>query len=181
MSGSTRTFSNNNSSVSIRGSKLMKAVIAMEIAAADLLSGGDVIPLMELPPEAIVTSIKVLADDLDGATDLIIDIGIWGATQALSLDELVAAGAFEALDQDIYVDGSTAFRAVITSITEILGSGSNAVDLDDRFSTVRTLAGHTLTSGTMPSKYFLGMKADNGSGASVQAGGLYVEVEWVQG
>jgi hypothetical protein len=181
MSGSTRTFSANNSAVALRGSKVYKAVIAMEISAADLATTGDVVPLMELPPEAIVTSIKHLNDDLDsGSPALAVDVGIWRAIRALSLDEIVAESAYEAAAQDIYADGLATLSAAVTTLTEILGSGSSAVDLDDRFETVRELAGDTLVSGAMPSKYFLGLKTTIDAATAV-AGGVYFEVEYVQG
>ncbi len=171
----------NDSAVYNRGTRVFKAIIAMEIGTADLVTGGSVVPLCELPPEAIVTSIKALNDDLDdNGTDLIVDIGIWKAKKGVSLDEIIGNEALaEELDIDIYVDGMTALQGAVTTLTEYLGSGTNAVDLDDRFKTVRVLAGVTL--GEDPFKYFLGMKTIVAAGATIIGAGVYFEVEYVQG
>lgn len=180
MAAATTRTTTNDSVVHNRGSKVFKAIIAMEAGTDDLVTGGAVIPLCELPPEAIVTSIKMLNDDLDsGSAALVVDIGIWKAKKGVSLDEIIANEALaEVLDGDIYVDGMTALQAAVTTLTEYLGSGTNAVDLDDRFSTVRVLAGVTI--GEDPFKYFLGLKTTVNAGTAA-AGGIYAEVEWVQG
>lgn len=175
----TRTISN-DSGVYNRGSKVFKTLVHLEIGTDDEVTGGSVIPICELPAEAIVTSIKIMNDDLDsGGTDLEMDIGIWKTKKSIDLDDIFAneAGA-EAMDADIYVDGHEAFEAAVTTLTEYLGAGTNAVDLDDRYSTVRVLAGVDI--GEDPFKYFLGMKCTQ-SAATPAAGGVFVEVEWVQG
>ena len=138
----TRTTTN-DSDVHIRGTKLFKAVIALEIGTDDLVTGGDVIPLCELPAEAIVTSIRHLNDDLDsGGGALKIDFGIWKTKKGISLDDILANEAdAEVLDQVIFTDDSGAFAGAITVLTEILGVGSGAVDLVDRYKTVRVFAG----------------------------------------
>ncbi len=181
MAAATTRTTTNDSGVHNRGTKVFKAIIAMEIGTADLVTTGNVIPLCELPPEAIVTSIKALNDDLDdNGTDLVMDIGIWKAKKGVSLDEILGNEALaEALDQDIYSDGLTAFQGAVTTLTEYLGSGTNAVDLDDRFNTVRVLA--SVTIGEDPFKYFLGLKASVDAGATLVGAGVYFEVEWVQG
>lgn len=186
MAVATTRTTPHDSSVYNRGTKVFKAIIAMEIGTADLVTGGSVIPLCELPPEAIVTSIKALNDDLDdNGTDLVMDIGIWKAKKGVSLDEIIGneATLAEALDQDIYSDGLTAFQGAVTTLTEYLGSGTNAVDLDDRFNTVRALGiGIAATNlGQDPFKYFLGLKASVSAGATLVGAGVYFEVEWVQG
>ena len=72
----TRTVTN-DSVVYNRGSKVSKAIIHLEIGTDDEVTGGSVIPVCELPAEAIVTSIKMINDDLDsGGTDLEVDLGI---------------------------------------------------------------------------------------------------------
>ena len=107
------------------------------------------------------------------------DIGIWKTKKGISLDDIFANEAgTEELDGDIYVDGLEALEAAVTTLTEYLGFGTNAVDLDDRFSTVRVLAG--IDIGEDPFKYFLGMKCTQDA-ATPAAGGIFVEVEWVQG
>ncbi len=174
----TRTITN-DSGVYNRGSKVFKAIIAMELGTDDLVTGGDVVPICELPAEAIVTSIKHLNDDLDGGNAIVVDIGIWKTKKGISLDDILANETdAEVLDLDIYVNETTAFQAAVTTLTEILGSGTNAVDLDDRYKTVRVLAGVTL--GEDPFKYFLGFKPETNAGTPA-AGGVYFEVEWVQG
>ncbi len=181
MAAATTRTTKDDSGVYNRGSKVFKAIIAMEIGTDDLVTTGDVIPLCELPPEAIVTSIKMLNDDLDtGSPALVVDIGIWKTTKAsVSLDDILAnQDDALVLDGDIYVDGMTALQAAVTTLTEYLGSGTNAVDIDDRYKSVRVLAGVTI--GQDPSKYFLGMKVLVNS-ATPAAGGIYAEVEWVQG
>ncbi len=177
----TRTISN-DSGVYNRGSKIFKAIVALEIGTDDLVTGGSVVPIIELPSEAIVTSIKAINDDLDsGGPTLVADIGIWKTKKGISLDDIFANEAgTEELDIDIYVDGMTALQGEVTTLTEYLGSGDNAVDLDDRFETVRVLAGHTLVSGTMPFKYFLGLKTTV-SATTPAAGGVLFEIEWIQG
>ena len=181
MAAATTRTTTNDSVVHNRGTKVFKAIIAMEVGTADLVTTGNVIPLCELPPEAIVTSIKALNDDLDdNGTDLVMDIGIWKAKKGVSLDEIMGNEALaEVLDQDIYSDGLTAFQGAVTTIAEYLGSGTNAVDLNDRYKTVRVLAGVTI--GEDPFKYFLGLKASVSAGATIVGAGIYFEVEWVQG
>ena len=180
MAAATTRTTTNDSDVHIRGTKLFKAIVAMEIGTDDLVTTGDVIPICELPAEAIVTSIKVLNDDLDsGSAALVVDIGIWKTKKGISLDDIIANEAdAEALDQDIYVDGMAALQAAVTTLTEYLGAGTNTVDVDDRFSTVRVLGGVTI--GEDPFKYFLGMKTTVNAGTAA-GGGIYIEVEWVQG
>ncbi len=176
-----RTISN-DSGVYNRGSKVFKAIVAMEIGEDDLVTGGSVIPICELPPEAIVTSIKALNDDLDAnGTDLVMDIGIWKAKKGVSMSEILGneSTLAEALDQDIYSDGLTAFQGAVTTLTEYLGSGTNAVDLDDRYKTVRVLG--SVSIGEDPFKYFLGLKASVSAGATLVGAGVYFEVTWVQG
>ena len=178
--GATTRTTENDSVVHNRGTKVFKAVIAMEVGTDDLVTGGSVIPLCELPPEAIVTSIKALNDDLDsGGTDLVVDIGIWKTKKGISLDDILANEAdTEELDGDIYVDGMTALQAAVTTMAEYLGTGTDAVDIDDRYETVRVLAGVTI--GEDPFKYFLGMKCTVDA-ATEAAGGILFEVEYVQG
>ncbi len=180
MAAATTRTTTNDSVVHNRGTKVFKAIIAMEIGTDDLVTGGDVIPVCELPAEAIVTSIKMLNDDLDAAgPTLEVDIGIWKTKKGISLDDILANEAdAEELDGDIYVDGMTALQAAVTTLTEYLGAGTNTVDLDDRFSTVRVLAGVNI--GEDPFKYFLGMKVQTNA-TTPAAGGIYAEVEWVQG
>lgn len=180
MAAATTRTTTNDSGVHNRGSKVFKAIIAMELGTDDLVTGGAVIPLCELPAEAIVTSIKALNDDLDsGGPALVVDIGIWKTTKAKSLDDILANEAdAEVLAGDIYVDGMTALQAAVTTMTEYLGAGTNAVDINDRFSTVRVLAGVTI--GEDPFKYFLGLKTTVNAGTPA-GGGILFEVEWVQG
>ena len=180
--GATTRTTTNDSGVHNRGTKDFKTIIAMEMGTDDQVTGGSVIPLCELPPEAIVTSIKIMNDDLDnGGTDLEMDIGIWKTTKGISLDDILANEAdTEVCDIDIYVDGMTALQAAVTTITEYLGTvaGANAVNVDDRYKTVRVLGGVTI--GEDPFKYFLGLKTTVNAGTPA-AGGVYFEVEWIQG
>ena len=181
MAAATVRTTTGTSDVNLRGTRSYKAIIAMEIGSDDLVTGGAVIPFCELAPEAIVTSIKILNDDLDdNGANLVADIGIWKTKKGVSLDDVLANEALaEALDQDIYVDGMTELQGAVTTLTEYLGSGTNAVDLDDRFKTVRVLGGVSI--GEDPFKYFLGLKPTVSAGATVIGAGIYVEVEWVQG
>lgn len=175
-----RTISN-DSGVYNRGSKVFKVIIAMEIGEDDLVTGGSVVPICELPAEAIVTSIKYLNDDLDdNGTDLVVDLGLYKTKKGISLDDILGDDSnVEVLDVDIFADGMTAFQGAVTTLTEALGSGTNAVDLDDRFSTVRVLGGVSI--GEDPFKYFLGFKPSVSAGATIVGAGVYFEVEWVQG
>jgi len=174
----TRTISN-DSGVYNRGSKVFKAIVAMEIGTDDLVTGGDVVPICELPAEAIVTSIKHLNDDLDTGDAIVVDIGIWKTKKSNDLDDIIAnEDLAEVLDLDIFTNETTSFQAAVTTLTELLGSGTNAVDIDDRFKTVRVLAGVNI--GEDPFKYFLGFKPQTSAGTPA-AGGIYAEVEWVQG
>jgi len=179
MAAATTRTTTNDSVVHNRGTKVFKAIIAMEIGTDDLVTGGNVIPICELPAEAIITSIKHLNDDLDTGDAIVVDIGIWKTKKSIDLDDVLAneAGA-EVLDLDIYVNETTAFQAAVTTLTEILGSGTNGVDLNDRYKTVRVLAGVSI--GEDPFKYFLGFKPQTSAGTPA-AGGVYFEVEWVQG
>ena len=114
-------------------------------------------------------------------SDFIVDIGIWKTKKAISLDDILANESdAEVLAGDIYVDGMTALQAAVLTMTEYLGTvtGNNAVDVDDRYKTVRVLAGVAI--GEDPFKYFLGLKTIVDSATPV-ADGMIVEVEWVQG
>lgn len=184
MADTTRSTPN-NSAVYIRGTQSNKAVVALEIAAADVISGGELIPICELAPEDIVTSIKVLNETLDSGTDALFDIGIYKATRGLSLDEIIDASAYSALDADIYVDGTQEFYTANAILTELLGTGAtaaaagtNAVDADNMYKPVRELAGVTI--GEDPFKYFLGMKAQVGTVSGAAAGAVVFHVETVQ-
>ncbi len=182
MAAATTRTTTNDSVVHNRGTKVSKAIIAMEVGTADLVTTGNVIPLCELPPEAIVTSIKHINDDLDdNGTDLVMHLGIWKAKKGVSLDEILGNEALaEELDGDIYADTITAFQGAVTVMAELLGTGgANSVTLNDRFKTVRTLAGVTI--GEDPFKYFLGLKTVVDAGATIVGAGVYFEVEWVQG
>lgn len=177
MATATTRTTTGDSSVNIRGTKKFEAVVAMNLGSDDIVTTGDIIPLMELPPEAIVTSIKALNGAI-GAS-LAVDIGIYRADVAKSLDELDMDDDVTVEDVDIYVDGTTNFAAATITPTEILGSGTNAVSADDLYKSVRVLAGVTLVSGVMPSKYFLGMKTT--VNASPTTGGdIVLLVSWVQ-
>jgi len=179
--GATTRSTPNDSGVYNRGSKLFKAVVGLNIGTDDLVTGGDIVPLMELPKEAIITSIKYLNTDMDsGSPALVVDIGIYKATKNLSLDELVAADAIVAADADIYVDALAGLQAAVLVPTETLGAGTNAVSADDLFETVRVLAGDTLASGVTPPKYVLGLKVTV-SAATPVAGDVIFMVEWTQG
>lgn len=185
----------NDSAVFNRGTRKYGAIVSVEVSAADILSGGDVVPIIELPAEAIVTSIKVMNDTLDSGTDALFDIGIWKQTK-LGTDvgnnsdgdgmQIVDDAAFEALDQDIYVDGSQEFNTANAILTELLGTGdtaaaagTNTVDAADMFKGVRELGGITL--GEDPAGYFLGMKATVGAVSGATAGTVLFLVEWLQG
>ena len=178
--GATTRTTLNDSGVHNRGTKVFKAIVAMEIGTDDLVTTGDVIPICELPPEAIVTSIKIMNDDLDsGGTGLDANIGIWKTKKGVSLDDVIGHEELaEVLAVDIYVDSMTALDAAVTTLTEYLGNGGNSVDIDDRYKTVRALA--AVTIGEDPFKYFLGLKTEVNA-TTPAAGGIYVEVEWVQG
>ena len=178
--GATTRTTKDDSGVYNRGTKVFKAIIAMEIGTDDLVTGGSVIPLCELPAEAIVTSIKMLTDDLEGGSDTLrVDLGIWKTKKGISLDDILANEAdTEVLDQVIFTDDTNSFNAPVTVLEELLGSGSGAVDINDRFNTIRVLAGVPI--GEDPFKYFLGFKTAT-SANSAAAGGVYFEVEWVQG
>ena len=179
MGATTRTIVN-DSGVYNRGSKVFKAIVAMEIGTDDLVTCGDFIPICELPAEAIVTSIKIMNDDLDsGGTGLDANIGIWKTKKAVSLDDIIANEAdAEVLAVDIYVDSMTALDAAVTTLTEYLGNGGNSVDVNDRYKTVRVLAGVSI--GEDPFKYFLGLKTEVDA-TTPAAGSIFFEVEWVQG
>ena len=181
MATATTRTTTNDSVVHNRGTKVFKAVIAMEIGEDDLVTGGNVVPICELPAEAIVTSIKHLNDDLDdNGTDLIVDLGLYKTKKGISLDDILGDDSdVEVLDVDIFADGYTGFQAAVTTLTEILGSGTNAVDLDDRFNVVRVLGGVSI--GEDPFKYFLGFKPSVSAGSTIVGAGVYFEIEWVQG
>ena len=153
------------------------------------------IPIIELSAEAVVTSIKAMNDTLDSGTDALFDIGIWKQTK-LGTDvgnnsdgdgmQVVDDDAFEALDQDIYVDGSQEFNTANAILVELIGTGAtaaaagaNAVDAADMYKGVRELAGVTI--GEDPAAYFLGMKATVGTVAGAAAGTVLFQVEWLQG
>ena len=181
MAAATTRTTTNDSVVHNRGTKVSKAIIAMEIGSDDLVTGGAVVPICELPAEAIVTSIKYLNDDLDTAgANLVVDLGLYKTTKGISLDDILGDDSnTEVLDVDIFADGLTVFQAAVTTIAEALGSGTNAVDLNDRSETVRVLGGVSI--GEDPFKYFLGFKPSVSAGATVVGAGVYFEVEWVQG
>ncbi len=181
MAAATTRTTTNDSVVHNRGTKVSKAIIAMEIGTDDLATGGSVVPICELPAEAIVTSIKHLNDDLDdNGTDLVVDLGLYKTKKGISLDDILGDDSnVEVLDVDIFADGMTAFQGAVTTLTEALGTGTNAVDLDDRFQTVRVLGGVSI--GEDPFKYFLGFKPSVAAGATIVGAGVYFEVEWVQG
>lgn len=194
MSGSYR-LNSNDSAVFNRGTRSYKAIVSIEVAAADVVSGGDVIPIIELPAEAVVTSIKIMSDTLDSGTDALFDIGIWkqkklGTDVGNNSDgdgmQIVDDDAFEALDQDIYVDGTQEFYAANPILLELLGTGdtaagagTNTVDAADMFKGVRELAGVTI--GEDPAGYFLGMKATVGTVSGAAAGTVMFQIEWLQG
>jgi uncharacterized hydantoinase/oxoprolinase family protein len=156
MAAATTRTTTGDSAVNIRGTKQFQAVVAMNIGTDDVVTTGDVIPIMELPAEAIITDIKVLSTAI-GAS-MAVDLGIYRADVAKSLDELDMDDDVTVEDVDIYADGITTLADATLTPTSVLGSGSGAVSADDIYKSVRVLAGDTLVSGIMPSKYFLGMK-----------------------
>lgn len=182
MATATTRSTPNDSGVYNRGTKKMAAIVALNIGTDDLVTGGGIVPIMELPKEAIVTSIKHLGGDLDsGSNALRVDIGIYAAKVGLSLDELdmaVASTDIEAKDDDIYVDESTVFNGAVIEPAEILGSGTNAVSADDLYKTVRELAGDNV--GEEPFKYFLGFNASVSANTPAGADVIFI-VEWLQG
>lgn len=186
MAAETVRSTPNNSAVYIgKGTKKFSAIIAIELGTDDIVSGGKVVPLMELPQEGIITSIKVMNDTVDSGTDALFDIGIWKSTKGLSIDELAGEDAFEVADQDIYVDGTQELYTANDILTELLGTGdtaasagTNAVDAADLFTTVRELAGDS--TGSTPFKYFLGLKAAVSTVSGKQTGSLLFIVEWIQ-
>jgi len=179
--GATTRSTPNDSSVYNRGTKKFEAVVALNIGIDDLITTGDLVVLMELPKEAIITSIKYMNTDMDsGSPALVCDIGLYEATKAKSIDELDRDDDIAVLDADIYVDGLAGLQAAVLVPTETLGAGTNAVSADDAYKTVRELAGHTIASGTMPSKYLLGLKVTVDAATAV-AGDVVFFVSWVQG
>ena len=178
--GATTRSTPNDSSVYNRGTKKFEAVVAMNFGTDDLVTTGDIIPIMELPDEAIITSIRHMNTDMDsnGTPALVGDIGIYKATKGLSLDELDMDDDVAALDADIYVDGMAGLQAAVVTPTEVLGAGTNAVSADDAYKTVRELGG--IEVGKNPFKYFLGFKATVDAATAV-AGDVTFFVSWVQG
>lgn len=182
----------NDSSVYLRGSKVMKAIVALNISAADILSGGDVVPICQLPKEAIVTSIKVINETLDSGTDAEFDIGIWKQKIMSSGIEnnpdgdgiqIVDDDQFEAIDQDIYVDATEELQTANLVLVELLandqGASTQVVNAADIYKTVREIAGDEV--GEEPAAYFLGLKATISTVSGAASGNIVFHVEWVQG
>lgn len=144
--------SDSGAAVHNRGVTGKKAVCGFAIVTADLATTGDILKIMELPPEAIITSIKVVNDDLDsGGPTHVFDIGLYkDVRNAGPLDDLVDAD-MELIDVDRFVDGSDAFQAATLVPTEIL----NGITAELLFKTVRELAGDEV--GATPFKYIMGL------------------------
>lgn len=176
MAAATTRSTGNDSAVYNRGTKEFTAMVALDLGTADIATTGDIVPIMELPPEAILTSLKVLNAAI-GAS-LAVDIGIYKAKKGLSLDELDMDTDVEALDADIYVDGSVELATANLVPTEILGSGTNAVSADDIYKTVRVLG--SVTIGEDPFKYFLGLKTQIDANP-LTGGAVAFIVSYVQG
>lgn len=87
------------------------------IADGDFDADGDTVKLCALPSNSRVTSIRIANDDLDAGTDSDVDIGIYTHQGAV-------------IDEDEFATGVTAFRAAVTVLTEYLGTGIGAAELN---------------------------------------------------
>lgn len=165
------------SAVHLRGGQVHKAVTSFEVATADLATTGDIIPIIEIPPEAIVTSIKAIADELDTnvTPTLEFDIGIYAATKWKDLADLDMDNDVVAKDADAYFDGGsqTVFEAAIATPTELINTDPLAFN-----KTVRERAGDSI--GEEPLKYFIGAKCVTNA-ATAAAVTLTFLVEYLQG
>jgi hypothetical protein len=101
-----------------------KVVRAMDVdaLATTELEVGDVVLLdIKIPSNAIVTGVFMYNDDLDGATSLVLDIGLFAAADFTEETSSTATKHLEnaVLDADVYVDGDTTGRAATTKWTRL--------------------------------------------------------------
>lgn len=171
----------------VRGAPVHKAVCSLNV---DTAQGAldQIIPICELPPEAIVTSIEIVNGGIDTDEALTIDLGIYECNKAKTIIELIEmlldsssdtlSDFITAKDVDIYCDGSTEFGAANSTPTQLLGYGTNSVDGGNMYKTVRAHAGDSV--GETPLMYLLAATV-TAAGTSLADEDLTVIVEWVQG
>jgi len=166
--------SDSGAAVHNRGTAGKKAVCAFALGTADLATTGDILKIMELPPEAIITSIKTVNDDMDsnGSPAHAFDIGLYKTVRnAGPLDDLVDAD-LEVIDVDRYVDGAITLQAAVVTPAEII----NDIPADLMYKTVRELAGDDV--GATPFMYVLGLITTVNAATAV-AGDVVFIVEYV--
>lgn len=166
----------NDAATYMRGAEVHKLIVPFDLVVGDL-DQDDLLILAELPNEALVTSIKIVNEDLDTGAGLVVDIGLYSTNKALDLTELVAADLIT-IDADIYVDGYAGLQAAVVVPVELLGTGSGSVDANDIWETVRSHAGDSI--GEEPFKYVLAMNNAVAAGTPA-AGALTAIIEYIQG
>lgn len=80
------------------GGRVRSVVDTFEIVAADFDADGDTLKLYRLPAEARIQAIKVANDDLDSATNMAINIGVYDVDGNVK-------------DEDAYASAVTQFQA----------------------------------------------------------------------
>lgn len=179
------------SAVYTRGAEVHKAVVALDMTAdnVDDATKEGVHPLIEIPAEAIVTSIKAMnVAALDTADELTVNIGLYKMTKGLSLSDLFSGYGGEAdkadtLDTDNYeivdagtefVSGNTTFQTETETPTELIDTSTA-----DFYKTVRERAGDDI--GETPMKYFIGLAIGTDAGTKAAGGVTTFEIEYIQG
>jgi len=109
--------------VGLSGGRIRIAQDNFEVAAADFDADGDIIRLCSLPVNARVISIEIAADDMDGGTDSVVDVGI-------GTDAGLAAGA-SADKHDFFATDSTLFRAAL-AMTDFRYEAANLTTCGDK-------------------------------------------------
>jgi hypothetical protein len=180
--------------VHTRGAEVHQAIVRLDLTTDNLeATAEDVHPLIEIPAEAIVTSIKAAnSTALDGASGLLIDVGLYKMTKPFSLGDLfsdhggIASDSsntyldtldtdnYSEIDADEYVDGSDIFQTGPNNLTEIMN-----VDPENLYMTVRDRAGDGI--GETPMKYFLGMAVATAVAGDAAAGEVTFIIEYIQG
>ena len=150
-------------------------------AATELEAGDNLIMDINIPSNAIITSIKHINDDLDThacSPTLVIDGGVAAGEDYKSVTSGTTTyhNKDDIIDADLFIDGNTALRAATTDFTEFASKDGTTFGPEDRAKPIWELLGYDNDPNTT---YRLVLQSQAASAALSAAGDLTVLVKYI--
>jgi hypothetical protein len=140
---------------------------AFEVVAADIDADGDTVRLCTLPANARITSIKLANDDLDGASNVAFNVGIYETPSGAGAPTIIQ-------DEDYFASAVTMQAAA--RLTEVFDEAAAAANVADIGKKLYEMAGDT--DAVHDATYDI-VLTQTAAASSAQAGTIAFQIEFI--